>query len=408
MKSRRMIGIAALGAAAASMLLAPGAAAQTAPTYAASADGQALGLLLFDNELTGGKTHAEIASTPEAKANGAGILNPLSPVGVTSAEVSGADGTEGSTEESCEGTLPAIPGLAADLACSSSIATIAGGLPSSASTGRVGSITVNPVEPLLDTPLAEVVEGVEGGVEQIVDGLEPITGPIDEGTGLTTDATLRELIDALFNGADLVSLTIGETESTTAVVDNAATATCVAAGGRVDILDAPPLEGVDPEPVASIIIGDASAKVVASLTGADPTFEVNPAIATVIVPSLGINVAVGPGDTIEIPLPEPLGTSTISVAGGTTGTTEDGQTFARASAVRLDLLNGEALMGGLELSLADCLAVAGAEAALPQAAPPEPETFLPRTGGSTNALALAGAVAFAGLGLAWLRKSDTA
>lgn len=406
MKSRRMIGIAALGAAAASMLLAPGASAQQAPTYAASADGQALGLLLFDNELTGGKTHAEIASTPEAKAEGAGILNPLSPVGITSAEVSG-DGTDGSAEESCEGSLPDIPGLAADLACSSSIATIADGAPSSAATGRVGSLTVNPVQPLLDTPLAEVVEGVDGGVEQILDGLAPITGPIDEGSGLGVDATLRELFGALFDGADLVSITLGETESTTGVVDGAATATCVASGGRIDILDAAPVGEVDPAPVASIIIGDASASVVAPLTGADPTFEVNPAIATVIVPSLGINQPVGPGDVIEIPLPEPLGPSTISVAGGTTGTTDDGQTFARASAVRLDLLNGEALMGGIELSLADCLAVAGAEAALPQAAPPaEPDPVLPRTGGTTNGLALAGAVAFAGLGLALLRKRD--
>ena len=152
-----------------------------------------------------------------------------------------------------------------------------------------------------------------------------------------------------------------------------------------------------------MIVGDAGTSVKVDAATGEATPEVNPSLVTVVVPSLGINQAVAVGAPIEIPLPEPIGTSVITVAGGTTGTDEAGNTFARASAVRLDLLNGEALQGGIELSLADCLSVAGAsvtvtpttDTTVPLVTPPG----LPRTGGgSPNGLALASAVGFAALG----------
>ena len=77
--------------------------------------------------------------------------------------------------------------------------------------------------------------------------------------------------------------------------------------------------------------------------------------------------------------------------------------------MRLDLLNGDALMGGIELSLADCASVAGAAVPLPRPEPTVPATAppaLPRTGGTTpNPLALAATIGLAGLGFALLRRT---
>ena len=108
---------------------------------------------------------------------------------------------------------------------------------------------------------------------------------------------------------------------------------------------------------------------------------------------------------------DPLGTSTISVAGGTTGENEDGLPFARASAVRLDLV--PSLNGGVELALSDCLSVAGAsvqpEETTTTTSTTTTQPTLPRTGGTgVNGLALFGAVGLAGISLLLLRRSAVA
>jgi hypothetical protein len=413
-RTRRLAGIAALAAASASVLVVPGASAQTVE-YGATSDGVGLELSLFGQGLTAGKAHSELTSAPQAAAEGAGIANPVSPAGATSASVEGADATNGSADETCDSdALPAIPGLSIALACSSSIASIAGGNPSSAATGRVAGIEANPVGALLDTPLAEVVPPVQDGLDQLLGGLAPVLGPVGDGAGIDLEDTISDLLDSLLEGAPLATVTLGPTQSSTTVADGTVTAACTASGGRIDVLDPPPVAGgADLPPAISVIVGDATTSVVASTTsGEDPVATADPAIVTVVVPSLGINQPVGPGENIEIPLPEPLGPSTISVAGGSTGTDDSGATFARASAVRLDLLNGEALMGGIELALADCLSVAGATiTAAPTtttAAPVAPAgpPLLARTGtDGPNGLALAASVGLAGLGLALLRRT---
>lgn len=414
-RTRRLAGIAALAAASASVLVVPGASAQTVE-YGATSDGVGLELSLFGQGLTAGKAHSELTSAPQAAAEGAGIANPLAPAGATSASVEGADATDGSADETCDSdALPAIPGLSIDLACSSSIAAIAGGKPSSSATGRVGGVEANPVGVLLDTPLAEVVPPVQDGLDQLLGGLAPVLGPVGEGAGIELEDTISDLLDSLLGGAPLATVTLGgPTRSSTTVADGTLTSECVASGGRIDVLDPPPVAGAaDLPPAISVIVGDASTSVVASTTSGDePVATADPAIVTVVVPALNINQPVGPGETIEIPLPDPLGPSTISVAGGSTGVDDSGATFARASAVRLDLLNGEALMGGIELALADCLSVAGATitaaptpAPAPPAAPADPPS-LARTGAEgPNGLALAASVGLAGLALALLRRT---
>lgn len=416
MNTRRLAGLAALGVAAASVLVLPGAGAQET-SFSATSDAQALGLDLFGQQLTAGLAHSEVSSAPKAAAAGTGLANPLSPAGATTATVETADGADGKADETCEGDI-ALPEqidiLSIDLACSASLAAIEGGAPGSASTARVGTVVADPVSLLVGTPLEEIITQVQAGTDQVTEGLQPLLGPIGENTGLMVDTFLDDVTDSL-NVAPLLSLTLGTSSTATSVTPTSVTAECLASGGRLDILDAPPVSTaagtVDPPPVISVIIGDAASTVsvdTASGTGA-PT--VNPSLVTVVVPSLGIEQAVAVGDPIEIPLPEPIGTSVITVAGGSTGTDAEGRTFARASAVRLDLLNGEALQGGIELSLADCLTVAGATpAAAPVSDPPaEPAQPLPRTGGTApDGLALAVVIGAAGLGVTLLRRTRIA
>lgn len=415
MKTRRIIGVAALGAAAASMTFIPGAGAQeTDLTYGATASGEALSLSVFGEELTVGRTATGLDSTLAATANGVGLATPLYEAGVSSAQVTG-EGTDGSEQEICEGELPQeIPGVSLSAACSSSLATVAEGLPRAVSTGGVAELTVNPIDTVLQSPLSEIVpvetglEEAEAAVDQLVDGLRPITSGVDEALDLGVEDTVDTLFSSLFDRADLLSISLGQTVTDTVTGADALSATCSAAGGRIDVLDAPATAaGIDPEPVLSVIIGSATTNVAVSTVDASATPTVDQAIVTVVVPTMGIDQPVGPGETIEIPLPEPLGTSTIAVADSRTGVDEDGQTFAIADAVFLDLFNGEAMNGGVELSLANCASVAGAVIqAQPTTTTTEPVPALPRTGGAApNALALGATIALAGLGYSLVRRS---
>ena len=410
MRTRRLAGIAALTAAAVSVLGIPGASAQEV-TYQSSADGQALNLSLFGQGLTAGKTHTDVSSAPKATATGDGIANPLAPAGQTSAEVTADGDKAGSPDENCEGTLDQIPGLVIDLACSASEAQITDGAPAAGASARVGTVQLDPIDPLVATPLSAVVDQAQGGVDQLLSGLAPVLQPVDDATNLGLQDTLGDLFGALFNGAPLATLTLGTTTSSTIATADAITSTCTAQGGQLDILDPAPVAGVDAPPVISVEIGDATTSVVAKTDGSEPTATADPAIVTVRVPSIPqlAEVKLGPGDSVDIPLPDPFGSSTISVAAGETGTNDDGSTFARASGVHLDLLNGDALMGGIDLALADCASVAGATVEAPPAQPAVPVTAppaLPRTGGTTpNPLALAATIGLAGLGLALLRRS---
>lgn len=399
MNVRRMMGVAALAAAATSLAVVPGAGAQTeAPAAAGSSSGEALNLSAFGQGLTLGSTLAELAPGT-GTAQGSGLATPAFEAGATSA----SETEPGSPDETCEGPINEIPGLSINLACSSSQVAI-GETSTAAATGRVGTIVLNPVAPILETPLSEVVAPVADGVDQLLTGLEPVLGPISEGTGLGVEDTLGDLFDRLFDGADLATVTLGDTASTTTTDAATVTTSCVSKGARVDvlsILDAPPL--------ISVIVGPAGSEVVVDRATGAGTPTVNPALVTVEAPTLLAEpVTVPVGQTVEVPLPEPFGSSFIRVADGATGTNEDGSTFATANAVSIDLLNGEALMGGIELELAGCTSVASAAVEAPPAAITPDAPILPTTGSDdTNTLALAGVVGLAGLGLALLRRFGT-
>ena len=400
MNIRRMMGVTALVAAATGLVLVPGAGAQDpGPTYDGSSSGEALNLSLFGQGLTVGSTLAEL--TPATgTARGSGVATPVFEAGATSA----SETEPGSADEACEAPLDQIPGISIALACSSSQVAM-GETSTAAATGRVGTIALNPVAPILATPLSEVVAPVEDGVGQLLTGLEAVLGPIDGASNLGLGDTLGELFDRLFAGADLVTVTLGGTASTTTANATNVTTSCVAEGARVDVLSV-----LDGPPLISVVVGRAGSQVDVDRASGTGTPTVTPALVTVESATLGVTpIEVPIGQTVEIPLPEPLGPSFIRVADGTTGTNEDGSTFATANALSLDLLNGEALMGGIELELAGCTSVAGAEVAAEPVteAPPVPAQ-LPTTGSDDNGtLALAGLAGLAGLGLALLRRSGT-
>ena len=423
MRTRRLMGTIALGAAAASILFVPGASAQGS-TFGASSDGRALVLTAFGEGLTAGQTHSEVNSDPIAVATGTGILNPISPVGASaaadpeSALPEGATATDG---EQCGGELPAdleAIGLAADLACSTSSASgAAAGLPTSAADARVGSLSVNPIDAINQTPLSEVPEGLEGGLDSLVEGLSPLLEPIDDGTGLETQESLGELIEYLLNGAPLATVTVGDTHATSTTTDAQVVTECTAEGARIDVLDPAAIEVdetvYDVEPFLSVIVGDAATSVTLDRATAAATAAATPAIATVTFPLLGEEneeIAIGPGEAQTIELPDPFGNIVISVAGTLEEDTEDGGKSVQASAVRVHVFEGsEELMDGVEVALADCPSVAGATvAAAPPAAPttlPTPP-LLPRTGGDgPNGLAIAAVVGFAALGVTLLRRT---
>ena len=379
--------------------------------YDAGSNGQALHLSLFGQSLTVGEAQTQVGSAPEASANGNGIANPLSPVGVTEAEAT-ADGESVDTGQNCEGELPEIPGLALGIACSSSAASVTDGFPAATATaGIIEPLQVNPIDAILDTPLSAVVDGVEENIPPLLDGLGQVLGPIDDATDLGLEDTLRDVIGFALDGAPLATVNVGVTETTTTADAGGVTTACASNGARVDVLDPPAVGGIDLPPAISVIVGEAGTSVSIDGQTGEAAPVVNPSLVTVIVPSipaLADGLAVEVGQQIEIPLPEPLGTSTISVAAGETGVNEAGQTFAQASSISLDLLPG--LQGGIQLALADCASVAGTDVVttVTTETTTTTEPGLPKTGSSgPNGWALGATAGLAGLGLTLLRRTRT-
>lgn len=411
-----MVGAVALGAALTTATVSAPVGAQEAPAPTvtapeASSSARAVNISLFGQGLTVGETSSSVAKG-RAQASGTGIASPIFNGGESAALIEGS-GTNGSTEPTCTQAVNQIPGLSLEFACSSSIAETDGNNARAATTANAGRITLNPIAPLLQTPLSTVVEPLQGGLQTLIGALEPLLGPIEEASGLGLDDTLGDLVDALLDGGDLATISLGDASTTSEIRDGAISTSCVAEGTRIDVLDLPAVGGTDPEPVISLILGDVSTEVTVKDGVATPVSR--PAGVTVRVPPLGLDQPLALGQTLDIPLPEPLGTSTITITDGITGTDDQGRSVATADAVKIDLLNGSALMGGIELSIAACSSTAGGPAPAAAVGTPTPELnrqqgTLPRTGSSDDrTLALAGAVALAGLGAALLRRrSDRA
>lgn len=402
---RKALGVAALGAAAASMNGLPAAGAQEpAPAaYEASSEAQAMELSLFGQGLVIGQGFSRVAPDG-ATADGLAVASPVFDGGASSAAVQGT-GADGTSEPSCVQDFSQVPGLSLALACSSSQVEVAATTARAASASTAGRIVLNPIAPILQTPLSAVVEPAQGGVQALVGALEPILGPVDDASGLGLQNTLGDLLDALLDGGDLVTIALGDSGTTSTLEGSLLSTSCAAQGTRIDVLDLPAVGGEDPPPVISVILGDVSTRVDVDTGTGVATPVSNPAGVTVVVPPLGLEQPLALGQTLDIPLPEPLGTSTIAITDGTRTTDEQGRGVATADSVSIDLLNGEALMGGIELNIARCVSTAGATAAampeVPEAAAPR----LPTTGSDDGrALALGATLGIVGVAMALLRR----
>lgn len=406
---RKTVGLIALAAAAASLVVMPAAGAQEAspdtPAYEASSSAQALELSLFGQGLIVGQGSSRV-SPGESGADGLAFASPVFDGGASSAVVQGA-GADGSAEPVCIQGFDQVPGFTFELACSSSQVEASETGANAASVSTASRIVLNPVDPLLQTPLSTVVEPLQGGLQTLVGALEPVLGPIGDASGLDLQSTVGDLLDALLDGGDLVSIALGDSSTSSSLEGNLLSSSCSAEGTRIDVLDLPPVGAEDPPPVISVILGDVSTRVDVDTTTGTGTPVANPAGVTIVVPPLGLEQPLALGQTIDIPLPEPLGTSTVSVTDGIRGTDEQGRSFATTDAVSIDLLNGEALMGGIELNVARCSSRAGAIAQpVQEPAPPEaPAPALPTTGSEDDrTLAAAATLALAGAGLALVRR----
>lgn len=406
---KKTVGVTALAAAAASLVVMPAAGAQEAspdaPAYEASSSAQALELSLFGQGLIVGEGSSRVASG-ESSAEGFALATPVFDGGVSSAVVQGT-GSDGSSEPVCVQGFDQIPGLSLAFACSSSQVDVSETEASATSASTAGRIVLNPVAPLLETPLSMVVEPLQGGLQTLVGALEPVLGPIRDASGLDLQNTVGDLLDALLDGGDLVSITLGDSSTSSSLAGNLLSTSCSAEGARIDVLDLPAVGGEDPPPVISVILGDVSTRVDVDTTTGTGTPVANPSGITIVAPPLGLNQPLGLGQTIDIPLPEPLGTSTISVTDGVSGTDEEGRSFATADSVSIDLLDG--LLGGIDLNVARCASLARAtvqEVPAEQPAPEAPEApGLPVTGSEDDrTLALAATLALAGAGLALVRR----
>lgn len=422
---RRFVSTSALALAALLTTTVVTAEAQTAPyTYAGYAQAQALGATILGQELAAGRATAIIGSQPHATASGTGLLLAALTQGASAAANSGTDGIDGTATPVCtpEDLLEALTGalplnLDLGLGCSSAQTAIANGFPSATATGTVTDTTAN-------NPLAALLGDV-AGVQTLLDLVGDTVDTTVISTALTLAQTVSQttgqainlspVIDAIANTLDLdninlLNLAVGDTHADTVATAAGVVSTCSAEGARLDLLDLGPTLG---GPQLSIIIGDSSASVTANPDGSAPTTVITPALVTVQGPLIAAlsPLSVTVGEPIEIPLPEPLGPISISVAADETGVDEEGLTFATANGVRIGLLEGEALSGGVVVDFAVCTAAATAAANVtqvtepPAATPTTTPSRLPRTGSDdARAATIALVAALGSIGVLTLRR----
>lgn len=433
----RILGLAALAALVATLTSAP-ASAQAGPTdtYSVASDATALVLAQGDptqseNQVAFGVAHSEVsgATTPKALARGTGFLSPVQNAGESSAETSTDGETKGTTDETCAPTsLPADTlVLTLSTACSSSIASVKGGLPTAGATGSVASLGVAPSDLFKETPLGDaVIEPLRDGVNEIIGNLDPLFTGIDENFGTDTDGTLDALLDGILGpeAGDLVSATFGDTTADSVATDAKVTATSTAKGATITVLDRVPVaEGPDLPPILQIVVGSASSTVEVDRDTGKASGKFEPALVRIIVapdilaglPQQLIEALPLEGEDnneIVVPvgqsacfLPAPLETCVTAANGAIETDQATGTVKVATSAVKIELLKG--LEGGITLALADTSAsgVGGITEVQPTP-PPTTEPELPRTGGSpVGGAALAALFGLATLGLAATRRA---
>jgi hypothetical protein len=399
MSMKRRVAAVAAGVAiagAVSVLPAPAGAQQAAvpATLNGSASGEALELSLFGEENTLTLGSSSLTATLD-KVEAAGRGESLSEASLVSAAAAPGQ-PAADPDEACQTNI-AIPGreeLKIDLACGDAKAAFENG-PVATAQGLVGRVDLNLV--------AELSEQVVAPIQQALE--ENVLGPLTEAVPQIQPATdtLNELLLELSETGNLVTVEVGDSQSSLATTDKAYVSSATAEGAVIDLF---PGAGLDDLPLARIIVGSGTATASCSRESGAGEAAFDGAIARVILaaPLLGepVEIPVQTGTPVTILEGTPL-ESTISLGAGSVTEAEDGNSItAVADGVSLHLVKGiPGDGGGLRLALAHAEATIGCTLAQVPPPPPPVPVELPRTGpaGAVPFLPVAGAGLF-GLALA--------
>jgi hypothetical protein len=407
------------------------AGAATPATYTGSASGYALKLSGLGQTFTAGASDASAASTGTAKGVGTGDT-------AVSNTVVTANNPPGETKpEVCAQALPPAPldaFLALGLGCGSASATGSGLTTTATATGKVAGLDVNVNQALSQIPIptGTVTQPVTDALAQLCAALPaPLPAACTSVTG-----TVQEVLESVTSTQTLAA-EIGSSTSGVTVSGNSVTSDSTGQAAVVKILPLPVLAGVQlSDPFATITVSRANAKVVCDLSSGNavPTFDPaivrvklsapitsllsqanianplpiitipgNPLINGELAPVLSLQngeFSVTPGTTVVLFPGLPIQT-TIAVGSGTAKVNADKSATAAADGVKIAAaeLAPAPLTGGLLLNLAHaeasgaCVAATADTPATPTVTDTPRE--LPRTGGSTPWLPIAGVAALA-------------
>jgi hypothetical protein len=424
---RRVGGLAVAGLLLSAVASGTAASAATPAAYAGSASGYALKLTLANQGITAGASAAKAASDGTGEAQGSGALTalpaPLNAVGdVTAKNPPGETKAEVCGQVLPPGELAAIP-IAIGLGCGTAAATGTGAASIASAQGKVAGLELN-LQTILDQiPVtAPVTSGLTDALNQICAGL---SGVLPQ--GCTVTGTAQALVQSIA-ATQTLNGDVGQSNSGVAVSGNNVTTESTATGAVIRLLPNATLNGVPiGEPLVTITVSRANAKVVCDLSSgnavpsfdpaivrvkfSNPLAEILPDLSTTALPIAQITL---PGETAPIAIGTPLnptvalqsgeltvtpGSSVvlfpglpiqteIVVGAGASKVNADRTASATADGVKIHALQlaPAPLAGGLLANLAHAEVAGGCTAAVADVAPPpaSPEITreLPRTGPS--------------------------
>lgn len=431
MRSIRRVGALAVAGVLLSAVASGSAGAATPAAYTGSASAYALKLAGLGQSLTAGASEATAASTGTAKATGTGDTA----VGKTVVTASNPPG-ETKTEE-CAAALPPAPLdaiLNLGLGCGSAAATGSDLTTTATANGKVAGLDANVATVLSQLPVTDpLVSGVTGGLDQFCAALPAQLQVVCTPVGTTVQTVLETIASQQTLSSELGGSTSAVTVSGTNVTSQASSQ-----AATIKILPTPTLNGVPlGDPFATINVAQANAKVVCDLNSGNAVPSFDPAIVRVklsapitsllaqagianplpiitipgnplingqLAPVLNLQngeFTVTPGTTVVLFPGTPIQT-TIKVGSGTAKVNADKSATATADGVSIAAaeLAPAPLAGGLLLSLAHAEAAGGCVAATADTVTTTPTITetpreLPRTGGNTPWLPIAGVAALA-------------
>ncbi|MGH9279212.1 MAG: hypothetical protein ACRD12_14040 [Acidimicrobiales bacterium] len=371
---------------------------QTAPeAFVASASARGLHVTLLGINLTVGTSAAAIDSTGRAKAQGAGVLEPLFPGTVANAEVTEL-GKTAAPPKACQLNLPLIGLLTVAAACGEARATTVDSLPAAIGSGTVAEIDLGGslLNPLIDQVATLVGNTVGAVLDQLVTLLGNLVQPLLGSLNLNVNSLVDDLLAGLKRATGVLTIEAGTSTASAATTASKIVSNGLAQGATIKVLPGLALSGA---PLLTITVGEARATVEvtrapasqggAATAVATPSFQGSIVNVELGLPLLGniTSIPVGLGQSITLLDGTPL-RSVISLGAGSTKDGPDGTKIAIADGVSIQLLTG--LSGGIGVSLAHAEATGGGRSAVisiqqKQVTPVVPVPELAKTGQSGGA-----------------------